>query len=406
MYDLACSFLYRPAAVSPTETTSHDVIACVVKREDVKIGDKSEYLPAFLIAILSRIRVMQSKRTLFILFCCLCAIQLSAQPSPYITHVWEYMPAPGQFVNELPEYTEGDDAEDMRQKAEEAIAYNAGHTITLGGWGGYVVFSFDHEVQNVAGQTDLLVLGNAFYSDVTHPENGGSSEPGVVYVSRDVNGNGTPDDPWYEIAGSEIASSNRNYRVTYFRPSADHVRTPNATESLVDTTYIYWRDINGATGYMAQNRYHLQSYFPLWLSDARLTFNGTLLPPNAMLYQEDGHTKYVMMNYAYGYADNHPNNTTAAEINLDWAVNAQGQPANLTGIHFVKVQTGTHQQCGWIGEISTEVNGASDLHVLRGGTATYDVEAATPSPPKKVIRDGQLLIQHGGSMYTIIGLSR
>ena len=343
------------------------------------------------------------RQALLILICCVCALCLAAQPSPYIAHVWEYSPAPGQFVNELPAYAAGDDAEAMRLKAEQAIAENAGHAITLGGWGGYVVFGFDHEVLNVPGQNDLIVLGNAFYSDVNHPEQGGSSEPGVVYVSRDDNGNGLPDDTWYELAGSEYANSNRNYRVTYFRPAADHVRTPKPAESLIDTTYIFWRDINGATGYMAQNRYHLQDYFPQWQSADRWVFNGTLLPPNAQPYQEDGHTKYLMLNYAYGYADNHPNTATAAELNIDWAVTRQGQPANLTGIHFVKVQTGTHQQCGWIGEISTEVCGATDLHIHN--TAIHPV-TGNPSPvTRKLIRDGRLLIiLHNGTLFDARGM--
>jgi len=347
---------------------------------------------------------MQSRRTLFqIIIYCLCALAVSAQQSPYISRVYEYSPAPGQFVNELPKYAEGDDAEAMRAKAEAAIAQNANHTVTLGGWGGYIIFGFDHEVPNVPGQNDLLITGNAFYSDINHPEQGGSSEPGVVYVSRDQNGNGLPDDTWYELAGSEFAASTRNYRVTYFRPASDHVRTPDATQSLIDTSYIFWRDINGATGYMAQNRYHLQDYYPLWSDADRWVFNGTLLPSNGVAYEEEERTKFVLMNYAYGYADNHPNNTTAAELNLDWAVTRQGQPANLTGIHFVKVQTGTHQQCGWIGETSTEVCGATDLHMLHGTDCT---NVHTTAQPKKVIRDGQLLIEHGGCMYTIIGVKR
>lgn len=45
--------------------------------------------------------------------------------SPYITKVYEYRPAPGQFVNELPKYTEGDTEESMRQKVEDCLAYDA-----------------------------------------------------------------------------------------------------------------------------------------------------------------------------------------------------------------------------------------------------------------------------------------
>lgn len=363
---------------------------------------KSEYLPMFAIATLSWIRVMQNKRNILILFWCLLAVAIASAQTPYISRVWEYSPAPGQFVNQLPAYAEGDDAEAMRQKAEASIAQNAGHAITLGGWGGYVVFGFDHEVQNVPGQADFIVLGNAFYADPAHPENGGSSEPGVVYVSRDDNANGLPDDAWYELAGSEFAQSDRAYRLTYFRPAAGHVPAPKPSENLIDTAYIFWRDINGATGYMPQNQYHLQSYYPLWLAADRLVLNGTLLPPNAVPYEEGGHTKYIMHNYAYGYADNHPNNAEAACLNIDWAVTEQGQPANLTGIHFVRVQSGTHQQCGWIGEISTEVSGATDLHLIP--EAALSAPSASAASTQKVIRDGQLLILHAGHTYSVTGV--
>ncbi len=34
--------------------------------------------------------------------------------------------------------------------------------ISLGSYGGYVIFGFDHTVINVQGQKDFRVLGNAF----------------------------------------------------------------------------------------------------------------------------------------------------------------------------------------------------------------------------------------------------
>ena len=143
---------------------------------------------------------------LSIVFCMTVCMETQAV-SPYISRVWEYMPAPGQFVDTLPEYEEGDDANDMRLKAEEAIAENARGMISLGGWGGYVVFGFDHMVLNVPGAKDLLVLGNTFTN---------SSEPGIVMVSVDANGNGKPDDEWYELAGSEYNSdkTDQHYTVT------------------------------------------------------------------------------------------------------------------------------------------------------------------------------------------------
>ena len=53
--------------------------------------------------------------------------------SPYVTKVLEYRPAPGQFVNEMPEYAEGDTQEDMNATALAAIGNDARGGITLGG---------------------------------------------------------------------------------------------------------------------------------------------------------------------------------------------------------------------------------------------------------------------------------
>ena len=286
--------------------------------------------------------------------------------NPYIAHVFDNSPAPGQFVNELPEYEEGDDANMMRLKAEEAIANNNRQMITLGGWGGSITFGFDHMVENVPGEYDFVVLGNAFYSGGATPERpGGSCEPGIVLVSYDANGNGRPDDEWYELAGSEYhnPATQHGYSVTYYRPEPGHVPTPSVLYPvLTDTTYIRWTDNLGGTGYMYELTYHNQPYYPEWIEAGSLTFTGSRLPDNYEDTSGEG-TYYVLYAYPWGYADNHPNNNEAARLKIDWAVRADGSPANLPGIHFVKVYTAVHQQCGWLGETSTEILGAQDLHL-------------------------------------------
>ena len=55
----------------------------------------------------------------------------------------------------------------------------------------------------------------------------------------------------------------------------------------------------------------------------------------------------------------------------------EGDPVQLPGIHFVKVYTGVNQYCGWLGETSTEVMGAEDLH-LTGGDV--DLPTGIPQP--------------------------
>lgn len=81
-------------------------------------------------------------------------VEEEVEYSPYISTVYEYCPAPGQFVNAMPEYREGDTAETMRQKAEEAIAGKMQSGVSLGAYGGYITFGFDHTVVNVPGEYD------------------------------------------------------------------------------------------------------------------------------------------------------------------------------------------------------------------------------------------------------------
>lgn len=68
--------------------------------------------------------------------------------TPYITKVLEFVPCPGQFVNVLPEFKEGDTQETMNQKVLELIGNNKRGLVSLGGFGGYVVVGFDHTIEN------------------------------------------------------------------------------------------------------------------------------------------------------------------------------------------------------------------------------------------------------------------
>lgn len=303
----------------------------------------------------------------------------------YITKVLDYRPAVGQFVNTLPEYEDGDTQETMNQKVLERIGNNNQQTITLGGYGGYVIVGFDHTIENKAGLRDFRVLGNAFYAnanpDPDAPE-GGSSEPGIVMVAYDANKNGVPDDDeWYEIAGSSyddpsqepwydkaVAAGNdvhtyKNYRITYHRPESD----PNPPVA----DYIRWEDNQGNSGYKAKNIYHSQSYYPQWIADDELTFEGTCLPQNGIDESGKG-TNFVCYKFRYGYADNELNEKDDAAIDISWAVDANGRKVDLPGVDFIKIYTGVNQENGWLGECSTEVLGVEDLHVLGETIATRE----------------------------------
>lgn len=335
-------------------------------------------------------QTMKLTKRALIALTCLAAATNAAQPqSPYIDRVYDYRPAPGQFVNELPEYSPGDTQDDMNRKVEAYIAgsnHNNG-MISLGGYGGYLVFGFDHLVENRTGYYDFRILANAFYAN-SNPNGGasnegGSCEPGIVMVAYDANGNGQPDDPWYELAGSEYRKSAtiHNYQITYHRPDESKPRTPHPSDpSLNDITYIRWTTNGHGDGYIYRNTFHSQSYYPQWIASETLSFEGTKLPDNYIDESGQG-SYYVLYSYPWGYADNHPNSDPRSGFNIDWAVDASGNSVSLPGIHFVKVYTAVNQYCGWLGETSTEITGAVDLHLAGGSSPAPSSPGEQPDEP-------------------------
>lgn len=293
----------------------------------------------------------------------------------FIAKVFEFKPAPGQFVNDLPVANDGDTADRVLGRANSYLAKKNGDLISLGAFGGYVVFGFDHSIVNIKGKRDFRVLGNAFWAEANPNPNaefrGGSSEAGVIMVSYDKNKNGLPDDEWFEIEGGghKMAKTIRNYEITYHRPDPNKVPVPGGGTGSVlftDTEYIYWKDNQGKEGYIVQNNAynHSLDYWPKWLKDqATITFKGTRLPDNAV--DESGNGSYfVQYAFLYGYADNAPNNDDDSAIDIDWAIDNNGNKVQLPAIDFVKVYNGLNQQAGWLGETSTEISGATDLHLL------------------------------------------
>ena len=269
--------------------------------------------------------------------------------SRYIFAVDEYVPAPGQFVNTMPQYNDGDDATTMAQKCTDAIGNNNGGMVTLGGYGGYITFHFDHSVKNVPGEYDLYIKGNAFFN--TSSTTAGSCEPGIVMVSQDTNNNGLPDDEWFELSGSaDIDSIGKviyGYQCTY-------------TYSAMSD--IPWTDNMSNSGTVDRNMFHTQEYFPLWLADkGTLTFFGTRLPDNA---HKVG-SQWLLDALRYGYVDNLPNtDITGNSFNIDWAVNPITRiPVSLQYVDFIRVYTALNQKAGSLGETSTEFCGAEDLHI-------------------------------------------
>ena len=263
--------------------------------------------------------------------------------------VFEYTPAPGQFIGDGKAGFTGEEltSADAVSYAEKRMAEEK--YISLGGFGGYVVVGFDHSIDNSVGY-DLAIGGNAF---------NGSSEPGIVWVMQDENGDGEPNDVWYELRGSESGSATtlHNYSITYYRPTA-------AGQS------VRWSDNEGKEGeidYLAA--YHKQaSYYPQWVKEDSYTLSGTRLA--ARNYDSSGNgTMWVQPAYGWGYADNFSDEDHTLEggnmnlLDIANAIDSEGRAKELQYIDFVKVQTAVNAKSGWLGEISTEITGFYDYRL-------------------------------------------
>ncbi len=276
-------------------------------------------------------------------------VRPTVDPPTYSVTVYEYRPAPGQFINERPigGFTGAETS------ADAAVAYAQsrldGHKlVSLGAFGGYIVVGFGCSVPNSGGY-DFAVEGNAFDS-----ANGSSNEPGIVWVMPDANGNGRPDDTWYELRGSEtgLPETVPDYTVTYYRPAESGQP-------------VAWSDSDGGSGTIERVATHQQpSYYPAWIADDSYTLSGTRLASKSR--QDPTTGLWENLPFAWGYADNKGSDMLGSGsaaggqcvgFKIANAVRNDGSPAELASIDFVKVQTGVHQQCGPLGELSTEVLG-------------------------------------------------
>jgi len=262
--------------------------------------------------------------------------------------VYDFSPAPGQFINAG--YTATTVAEAVAV-AQTKLCGDSESLLSLGGYGGYVVVGFDHSVENSGGY-NLQIKCNPFL---------GSSEPGIVYVMQDENGNSFPDDTWYELKGNETGKpgSFRNFAITYHRPN-----TPNSP--------ILWSDSNDGMGEISQNEYLANSYFPEWINEDSYTLRGTILSSKTVV---DGNGMWTNAAFGWGYVDNfssidYTNNMgegmekNGNYLKISNAIDYKGDDVDLEYIDFVKVQTALNITAGWLGELSTEVTKINDANLV------------------------------------------
>jgi hypothetical protein len=232
-----------------------------------------------------------------------------------------------------------------------------GHGWSLGAWGGYVTFKY-RALKNGTNYS-FAVTGNPMNS---------WSEPGIVSVMRDENGNGLPDDTWYELKGSadtqDPSHITRRYAVTYIK-SADH-GTTNEYGQIVKR--VYWYDAKGRAGIF-------RGGWPVeWgVTGDWVSYSGTLLDDYGLIATAQVQPKTT---FWWGYVDNWGWLETG-----DWwdcfrisdAIQPDGSPANLPWIDFIKVHTGVFIYGSVFGEISTEIV------ALRTDTGPHEPTGQPPS---------------------------
>lgn len=186
---------------------------------------------------------------------------VGSPPSPSAT-MYAYLPAAGQFTNEGVTNGGWGDA----YTSDGNLKMNTTTGVSLGYFGGYVVYKFDTNVLNSTSTLcglDFIVYGNAFW---------GNSEPGCIQVAQgqngipaDVNGDGVV---WYDIAGSMHyePSTNWNYQITYTNPTPADDDIANAGNNLGAKANVPYVDNEGGgtTETVATNDFHNHSYYPLW----------------------------------------------------------------------------------------------------------------------------------------------
>jgi len=319
--------------------------------------------------------------------------------SPYIADVLDYIPAPGRFVNSDLGYstTPPNSYEEVLARCKTIICGGKiNKEISLGGFGGYVIFAFDHTILNIPDVPDFKIYSPVRISD---PDPSGdpalrhvlsNSAPGIVWVAFDANNNGRPDeDEWYELrtpsskgAPNQTPKFTTNYKVTYTQNQNTNTYTGARLDSATVRRYlipehIKWEALaekeetlvkKQLVGYIPKLIYDVNaSYWPLWITDHTLTVTGTLLPDNGeekwSLFNDGTGDKLIVNSSRWvqpgTYADNHPD----TKFDISTAVDKNGEPVHLPGIQFVKVQTGVNLQLGIYGSSCTAIQGAVDLHL-------------------------------------------
>lgn len=209
------------------------------------------------------------------------------------------------------------------EKLTQQHLSNSNEGISVGSWGGSVVFSFDHTIVNIPDSADFQV----------HCDYPNTQPLSIVSVAYDKNKNGKPDeDEWFEIKGEHFSTESeiKDYEVTVTSAQV------NYDEDWGEYFLISydWKDNKGKA-----ETYEMQDFcptgdplgfgfFPGFTSkDAgEKLLDGWEFPmplKGKIVTPQKSNARYVPQ---------------TENFDIAWAVDKSGKEAFLPGIDFIKIQ--------------------------------------------------------------------
>lgn len=321
---------------------------------------------------------------------------------------YAFLPAPGQFTNEQAQtvtgvaggFGWGEGWDGSLYATDEEINSSAGGSggISLGGFGGYVIYQFDDPIKNGPNNkygADFMIRGNAFI---------GNNEPAGVMVAQDEDNDGKPD-KWYNLAGSEHYedTTDWNYEVTYTNPNPSFV--PNIGEN------VPWTDNRGNSGQILYNGFHRQIYYP---NPNTIGFEG-----NAAMEGFDAEkmtfsgVNINKLEVGFGYVDtcSYDRNATVVKGNpyandftafdIAWAVDENGELVQLDDITYLKIYTCQQTDGGSVGEKSPEILLVSRLDQGTEVVGKTDKPSGIQIIPTNGAAPTEVVLEEGKTVYEL-----
>ena len=271
--------------------------------------------------------------------------------------------------------------------------------VSLGNFGGYASYYYEKAIEDDPKNPygiDFIVYGNS---------NGGTgfSEPGSVLVSEDG-------ETWYDLAGSEHYENRTQWGYKVIYEKTDGGTKANGESmgywfpSKENYPYHNWGDsedkviLEGvAIGNGMDAAYPAFGYVDVrtnssdsWGTGEIAGINGRAKNPYLEVTKMQGLIGPESVKEIYEGAGDC--------FDLDWAVDKDGMPVNLSKIHYVKIQTASPDTVmGSFGEKSTEVN-------VVARAVPSDTDMGISEAPKKILIGGKEIdLQKDVYVYNIDG---